>query len=448
MQSIQLILFSVVLFLTATINSVGQSTRTLSLDEAIELSLQNSKQLKYNQAKIEEAHAVLKQSRVSMLPDVSASGSYLRMHNPNVNLKLENPQTKGQVSSLSNIKINQVAYAMGTASLPIFGGFGLRYGIQSSKYLLEAAKLDSTNDREGLIQNAISAYSNLYKARIQIDLLNQNLKEAQQNVTNSVNLEKNGEIVRNDLLKVQLQQSNIELSILEAQKDLRMSIVNMNLMLGLPEDTELLPDTNWLQYSEDPRTIADWEQAAFDNRKDIKALQLREKSAAVNIKSIRSAYYPGIALTGNYVTAYIPNFLTITNGLGVGLGVKYNLSSLWKTESKVAQARAKQLQIHMNGTMLTDQVRIQINDAYQDYIVSLRKVDVYAKTVTQATENYTINQSKFSNKTATTTDLLNAELGQVQAKLNFVFAKADVVVAYKKLLQTAGLLNNQISISK
>jgi len=429
-------------FLAVSVTTIGQTAKNITLDEAIQLSLQNSKQLKYNKAKIEEAHAVLQQSRMNQLPDVSGTGSYLRMHNPNINLKLQDPQTNKAVSTASNLKINQVAYSMVTASLPIFGGFGIRYGIESSKYLLQAAKLDSANDRQALIQNTISAYCNLYKARVQVDLINENLKEAQERVANSVDMEKNGVIVRNDLLKVQLQESNVELSLLEAQKDLTMAILNMNIMLGQPEDTQLIPDTNWLLPANDARTIMDWEQAALSNRQDIKAIQLREKSANLNIKVAKANYYPGFALTSNYINAYIPGLLTITNGLGVGFGLKYNISSLWKNESKVARAKAQQQQLYMNAGLLTDQIRIEINEAYQDYILSLRKIDVYAKTVGQTAENYTISQSKFANKTVTTTDLLDADVSQVQAKLNYSFAKADAVVAYKKLLQTAGLLTN------
>ncbi len=48
-----------------------------------------------------------------------------------------------------------------------------------------------------------------------------------------------------------------------------------------------------------------------------------------------------IALTGGYVAADIPNFLTLYNAVNVGVGLQYNLSSLWKTDAKVQQAKAR-----------------------------------------------------------------------------------------------------------
>ena len=51
-------------------------------------------------------------------------------------------------------------------------------------------------------------------------------------------------------------------------------------------------------------------------------------------------------------------------------------------------------------------------------------------------------QAKYDNALATTTDLLDADVAQLQTRLNVTNATADAVVAYNKLLQTAGLLNN------
>jgi outer membrane protein len=434
------------LLLMVSVDIAAQNSGNFSLDEAIQLSLKNGKQLKYNEAKIDEANAIWKQAKNNRLPDVKASASYLMLRSPDVNLKLVGPQSSGQPgNSLSNIKVGQVAFGIATASIPLFSGFNIRYGIESAKYLAEAARLDADNDREALILNTISAYINIYKARAEVQLIDENLNQSKRRVEDFIIKEKNGVIIRNDLLKVQLQKSNIELSLLQAQSDLKIATVNMNLMLGLPEDAEMAADTSWLLQLNDSRNFEEWKLVAIQNRKDLTALHLREKSAHFNLKSAKAEYYPGIALTGNYIAADIPNFLIVTNAMGIGFGLKYNLGSLWKTDAKIAQANAKQQQLILNESILNDQVRMQINEAYQAYILSLKKIDVFARSIEQARENYNVTQIQFDNKVVTTTDLLDADLAQLQSKLNFVFAKADAIVAHKKLLQTAGLLSSQIS---
>ena len=92
--------------------------------------------------------------------------------------------------------------------------------------------------------------------------------------------------------------------------------------------------------------------------------------------------------------------------------------------------------------MLTDAIQLEINQAYQNYLLSQKKIEVYEKATAQAEENYKIVKNKFNNALATTTDLLDADVAQLQARLNAAFSKADASVTYNKLLQTAGLLNN------
>jgi len=427
--------------------ATAQSTRDITLNEAIRIGLQNSKQLKLSDARVREATYQLRDARGRMLPDLSVSGSYLRVSQPTIDLKLKTGNsTNGEQSTnaASNIKVNEAAYGIANLSLPVFAGLKIHYGIESAKYLQKAAQLDADKDREEVIQNIVNAYSTLYKARAAVELVKENLRGAQQRVKDFTNLEKNGVIARNDLLKAELQQSNIELSLLDAQSNLKVTNTNINLMLGLPEDTQLMPDSSSFVQVQDAGSISDWESKALQNRKDVAALAMREKAANANIKIARGDYYPSLALTGGYIAADIPNFVTITNALNAGVGVKYSPSSLWKAGTKVAEARTQKAELMINEDMLNDQVRIQITKAYEDYLLSNQKITVYDKAVDQATENYRITKNKYDNSLATTTDLIDADVAQLQAQLNYVAARVDASVAYNKLLQTAGLLNENI----
>ena len=58
-----------------------------------------------------------------------------------------------------------------------------------------------------------------------------------------------------------------------------------------------------------------------------------------------------------------------------------------------------------------------------------------------------MRKNKYNNRLLTLTDLLDANLAQLGAKLNLILAKADAYMAYQTLLQKAGLLNEQ-TISK
>jgi outer membrane protein TolC len=427
-------------FLGCFMITTAQESKQLTLQEAIDLSIKNSKQLKLSTAKITEAVAATKEASESRLPDFSVTGSYLRVNKPKLNIK-----TAGSSSSDSNAispgNINQAMYAMANLSLPIYAGSKIKYGIQSAQFLEKAAQMDADNDRQGVILNTVAAYINLYKSGKAVQLVEENLAQSRARDTDFINLERNGMLARNDLLKAQQETSNLELTLLDAQNNNQLAVVNMNLMLGLPEKTMLVPDSASIAPPTAIKTIDEYEQLAAENRHDLKALDYRQKAAEAGVKIAKGDYYPSIALTGGYVAVDIPKFFTVTNALNAGIGVKYSLSSLWKTNSKVAQARARQDQLAANTAMLDDAIRLSINKAYLDYLSSVKKIEVYNKALEQATENYRINKNKYANNLLTLTDLLDADVAQLQARLNIAFAIADQVLAYETLLQKAGLLN-------
>jgi outer membrane protein TolC len=217
----------------------------------------------------------------------------------------------------------------------------------------------------------------------------------------------------------------------------------MNLMLGLDENTILVTDTDSFKPVTDAGNFEEWEANALANRKDIAALGMRSKAANAGVKAAKGEYYPSVALTGGYIAANIPNLLTITNAINAGIGLKYSPSSLWKAGAKVQQAKARLQQVETNRAILSDAVRLQTAQAYQALLSSNKKIEVYAKAQEQADENYRIVKNKYDNSLATTTDLLEADIAQLQAKLNYAFSKADAVVAYNKLLLSAGMLDDK-----
>ncbi len=414
----------------------AQQSRTITLKEAIDLTLAYNKTLKANKVKIEEASAAIKEAYEKKLPEASVSGAYMYLPvQPNITMKT------GGDSAGGGPNVNQVVYGMASVSVPLYSGGRLKYGIESAKYLEQATKLDADNDREQIILNTVNACINLYKAYTAIGLMQENLQQAQQRVKDFTSMEKNGLLARNDLMKAELQSSNVELALLDAQTNYKLASVNMDLMMGLPEGTELVPDKSGLALPASIKTFDEYEQDALKNRKDISALSYREKAAELGVKSAKGAYYPSLAFTGGYVAADIPKFLSVTNAINIGIGVKYDIASLWKNKTKIQQAQLKTQEIKLGEEMLNDNVKLEVNRAYQAYLLSGKKIEVYQKSVEQATENYRITKNKYDNALATTQELLDADVALLQSKLGVTNAQADSFLAYNKLLQVTGTIN-------
>ena len=429
--------------LTITLASLtnAQDKKPLSLNEAIDLSIKNSKQLKINRARVEQASAQVKEAIQRRLPDASVTGSYIYLTNPIVSLKTKGNSSNGSSGGAATPKVNQAMYGILNASLPLYAGGRIRYGIESAKYLAQAEELNAENNKEDAIENTIEAYINLYKAGAAVRLYDSNLVQARERVKDFTNLEKNGLLARNDLLKAQLQESNVELALLDARNNWELANVNMNLMLGLPEKTILTPDSNIINQNFSVNALDDYVQSAIKYRKDVEALGLRKQASDVGVKAAKGDLFPSIALTGGYIAADVPGVLSIANAANVGVGIKYDIGSLWKNKAKVEEAEGRSKELVATQELMNDNIRLQVNKAYLNWLSSQKKIDVYAKAIEQANENYRIVKNKYSNSLATLTDLLEADVAQLQANLNYSFAKADAIVVYNQLLQASGILS-------
>lgn len=425
--------------------SKSQDVKSLTMQESINLSIKNSHILKASAARNDEAAAQLRQAMDNKLPNASLSGSYLRLANPTIDLKTDafksnTPDTTGNQKSIP--KVNQAMYGILNISYPIYTGGKIRYGIESAKYLQQATQLDAENDKEGVVLNTINAYINLYKAAVTVDVVKQNLNQSTQRDSVLSRLEQNGLLARNDLLKSELQTSNIELSLLDAQSNLKTATVNMDLMIGYPEATMLKTDSTGFDKALSVKTIDEYEQLAMQKRNDIMALSFREKAAATGINIAKADRYPSVALAGGYVAADIPHLVTITNAVNIGVGLKYNISSLWKSKANIAEAKSRQEEIVANQAQLSEQVKLQVNRDFENYLISQKKTEVYKKAVLQAEENYRITKNKYDNALVNTTELLDANVSLLQSQINLAVAKADVILAYSKLLETTGILSD------
>ena len=413
----------------------AQTTQKLSLQQAIELSIKNSNNLKIADSKVLQASADLQEAKDRKLPNASVSASYLRLSSANVDLK------SAQSSNKPAPKVNQALYGIANVTMPLYAGGRIRYGVESAEYLQKAAMLNVENDKEAVVYNTVQAYTNFYKASKTIKVIQENLNASVQRDSLFSRLEQNGILARNDLLKAQLTTSNIELSLLDAQNNFNIANINMALMLGLPENTSFEIDSNFVNETQQLKPFTEMESMALQNRKDVQAIAFQKKAAAVGVKIAKSEAYPTIALTGGYIAADIPKLLTITNAVNIGLGIQYNISSLWKNNTKLTQARAREVQLNATESLINDGIKIQLNKDYQNYLFAQKKIDVYEKSILQATENYRITKNKYDNNLVTITDLLEADVSLLQAKLNASVAKADAALAYNKILSTTGTLS-------
>jgi outer membrane protein TolC len=423
------------------ISSINAQERTsLTLDEAIHLAWSKSNEVSLANSKVNSSKYELQSKKNIQYPDLKLSGQYQNFINPTVDIKFG----EGGAPFPSG---NQLLIGQLNASLPVFAGFKIQNNIKISENLYQAEAASAMQTKEEIAMRVVNYYASLYKAQKTLELLKDNQKQAEQRVVDFVELEKNGIIPRNDLLKSQLQVSKIQLSIDEMNNNL--NVVNYYLvsLLKLPTETKLkINESDFINFQ--MSNVPSDEKPALENRKDLEAVRFQEKASEASIKMAKSAYYPSVSLIGGYASLGLQNVITIQNAINFGVGVSYDLSGILKNDTSVKIAESKSLEAQNYKEILTDNIKVQVKKAIEDYDLALKQNEVYLEASAQSSENYRIVKDKYDNGLSNTNDLLEADVEQLSSKINNALARANIIQKYYELLSATGQLSQTFNLSK
>ncbi|WP_025141698.1 TolC family protein [Pedobacter jeongneungensis] len=415
----------------------AQSSKELNINQAIELGIANSKNLKLSQNKIDQAVAQLAVVKDNALPTGTASFMYNHAEIPTTTFTLP-----GSESSF-NLPKRADAF-VGTAAVQelVYGGGKLKYAKESTKLLAEVARLDGDKSKEEITYAVINTYYSLYKVLQSRKVVDQNLESIAAQIKQAQRFFEQGIVTKNDVLRFQLQQANVTLTQMDIESNRKVINYNLDILLGLPEDTEvkIVDPTLGLKT---PGSLNEYIGQAFANRQELKQFDIQNKVADFNIKTVKANTLPTVGVGANlYYINPSGKFIPPTNQylmpVTLGATVSWNFGNLWTNKNKVSEAKIQQSEITIQKDIFSDQVKTDINKNFQSYQVAMNKIQVLETSIAQATENDKLLASKYKNNVASVTDRIDAETLLYQAKINLEIAKADAGLAYYTLLKSTG----------
>ncbi|WP_439883171.1 TolC family protein [Pontibacter sp. MBLB2868] len=422
--------------------AAAQQPVSLSLQEAIDLGLKNSVSLKLSQSKVSEAIARYNQVKDKSLPTASASYTYNHAEIPTTTFQISD---EGQAFHLPR----HADAFIGTVALKevIFSGNRMRYAQESTNMLAHIAQLDTERDKEEIAYTITSAYFNLYKLQQSKRVVAQNLEDVDRQIKKAQRYFDQGIVTKNDVLRFQLQRSDVELAGVDLETNRKIVVYNLDLLLGLPQGTDLEVQEQPV-LAEHLAPLTTYVDSALVNRPEIRALGLKSMVAENNIKSVRAEKLPTVLVGAD---AYMINpsgtILPTKNGfvapLTAGATVAWNIDQLWLSKNKESEAKIQKAQVELNKNLTVDQVKSEVNESYQNYQRALQRVQILETAIHQATENDRMLESQYQNQIATATDRIDAETQLFQAMVNLELAKADAGIAYQKLLKSTGNLTKE-----
>ncbi|AYA36337.1 TolC family protein [Hymenobacter oligotrophus] len=447
-----------------------------TLQQAVDYALQNNLQVRQSQLQAELSEATYRQSRLSQLPTANAAAS--QSWNYGTNVDPLTFQFQNQTTRANNFSA--------TGQLNLFSGFQVRNSIKRNALDYEASLLDIEQARNDLSLTVASAYLQLLLGEELVRTNELRINSAKQQIERTQKLLRAGSVPESNLADARAQLATDELNLVTAQnqRDLaRLQLVQaLNLEAARGNDFAVavpnLPDP-------DDEPVLDGDVAAtFESAQStqpqVKAADLRVRSAQRSQEVSRGAYYPrltfGASIFSGYSSARIarkltgdstivpagfiyqltpagpvqvpnqfagilqPRFETLSEGFGsqvknnLGKQLSFNLNipilNGWQARTNVQRSVIGVKQAELRAAQTRLQLRQTIQQAYADALAAQRRYAANKRQVEALATAYRNAEIRFNNGLMNGTDfniaknnLTAAESGMIQAKYEFIFRR-------------------------
>jgi outer membrane protein TolC len=429
--------------------SAQQAPRVLTIDQAIDLGLENSKSLHSSSMRVQAAESKSGEVHASQLPVIKAAGTYARLSDvPPFTATIpqdafgKNFPPQEVNFPLSQTILNNYGVRL-SVQQPLFTGMRLQSGSDIAEYTAQATGEEYNKDKAQLLYDIKESYWNLYKAIEFKKVLDENIEQVNAHLSNVRNLADQGIVTKNEVLRVEVQLSNAQLTQLSAQNNVRLAAIALNNLIGLPLQTEVTPTSEVQVHQESPAGLDSLVRQSVEARPEIKGMEFRVKAAESAVTLARSGWYPQIYLSGNYYYArpnqrIVPTVDEFKDTWDVGISVSLDIWNWGTTVHQTNEAQAQLAEAKDVMGQLEDAIHLEVTQSYLNVNESGQRIGVADQAVQEASENYRITNEKFKAGLALNSDLLDAEAGLLQAKWSHIQAMVDHELAQARLRRAVG----------
>jgi outer membrane protein len=447
-------IITILLILAFALPVMAQQKLSLTINQAVETGIQNSKALRTSQFKVDAADARASEMNTLRLPSLKVNGSYTRLSTVDPTVIpfpasgiVDDPAT-GHVTLIPTFYqfgANLVnSYGVkATLQQPLFTGGKISGASNAADYLSDATKEDYKKDKADILYNIKASYWNLYRANEFKRFVDENVNQIKSHAKDAENLMKQGMLTSNDLMKVQVQLSDALVRQIDATNGVKMAMYALNNTLGLPLGTEIeLAST--IQIGDRAWDPADQlVEQALNKRPDVLGMNARVEAGASGLTSARGGWWPQIYLIGNYNymrpnPRIFPTVDQFDKTWDVTVSVSFDIWNWWQTGYQANQAQAQLAQAQEGLSMVKDGVMLEVTQSYLGVNQAKERKTVSEQGVKQAEENYRVMDDKYKLGVAPNSELLDAEVMLLQAKLNLTQSLVDYELSMARLSKAIG----------
>jgi len=429
--------------------AAGQQKLTLTIDQAIHTGLENSKALHTSHFKLEAADAKASETRTLGLPSVKFNGTYTRLSDVPPQAVTLPANSFGPGFPPSNVALTLSPTILNNYSLratlqqPLFTGGKISGAIDAAEEIAAASKQDLQKDRADVIYNITAAYWNLYRAIEFKKFVDENVMQIQSHATDAGNLLKQGLLTTNDLMKVQVQLSDALVRQIDADNSLQLAMYILNNTIGLPLQTEIVLASTIRPADRKWDSVDQLVLQALEKRPEVLGMNARVRAGEAGLTSAHGGWWPQIFLVGNYNylnpnSRYFPITDAFKDTWDVSVSMSFDIWNWLQTGHQATQAQAQLAQAREGLSMVKDGITLEVTQSYLAIQKAKERETVSQRGVEQAEENYRVMNGKFVQGLAANSELLDAEVALLQAKLNLAQSSVDYELAIAQLSRAIG----------
>ncbi|NWF56183.1 MAG: TolC family protein [Syntrophaceae bacterium] len=424
---------------------VGEESEGLTLSAAVDLALLNNPRIKAALSTREEMDAQVREARSGWWPLLQFSETFTRSNNPVFVFGSLLEQSRFGVEnfvvdSLNNPdSLNNFRTAI-NLKWPVFDQMQSSARVAQARIGQEQADHQGEMVRQQVRFEVLRAYFGVLLAQQRKEVTEETVKMAESDRRRVEALFRTGMVVQSDLLSAEVQLSEFRQQQVQASGDIITAHAFLNTVLGTPVQTirrvagQL---TDKLFFLAEPDELI---RQALQNRPDYARAGSAVKLSEEGVRGAKGNYLPRVDLFSSYGISG-RDLTSGSSDYAVGAGLTFNLFDSGRG-ARLDKARAAQSTAAAEQEHLANQIRLEVIQAYQDYVSARERLKLADQTVTQAQEALRIVQDRYKEGLTTITEVLRAETALLRTRLNLVSSRYEHYIGYARVLMATGKLTD------
>lgn len=410
--------------------------RELTLDQAIQMALDNSKEIKISQKDVETAKLNVGIAFKNALPSVIYTGSYTRSEYDRKITVEERPSQRLDSGKKRETDAKGGYLQKITISQPIFQGGAILGGIQYANAYKNIADLLYLGSQRDIRLETIQVYSDIVRNEKDLEALissREELKATYNKQKAQLDLRL---ITKADMLKTEYSILEVESQIIGTQNQIAVQKENLKLKLGLPriEDLTVVEFDVPMYLSRNIDFKADLNQALTESIDAMVASKYVDMADAQR-KVARADMLPQVSAFASYGVESDRRKYNATMDDAEwrgGVQVTWNVFEFGKNYDSYRVAAISKEQEELREKISKDTIDINVTDAYLELIKLEKERDSKGRALEAAIENYKIDKEKYAAGLISTIDFLASETQVREAKVGYNQVVIDYLYAFEK----------------